>query len=159
MDESYSTASDEEREPPPGFTITRVLPGHPEAVFAHFVEPEPFSRWFVVEGFSTPASRVELDVRPGGTIRAVMVEDGGSTQIPFTARYGRVEPPHLVQFIFTDPDEVVTLGLLDLGADGTQLTYANEGAPISGRAGVLAAAHRMIDALASSLGVDPGPSR
>ena len=44
-----------------GFTLSRVLPGTPAEVFAHFTEPALFSRWFVVEGYTTPASRISLD--------------------------------------------------------------------------------------------------
>jgi len=46
----------------------------------------------LVEGFTTPASRVNLDPRPGGTVSAVMVPDEDGPEIPFTATYGIVEP-------------------------------------------------------------------
>jgi uncharacterized protein YndB with AHSA1/START domain len=44
-----------------GFSQSRVLPGTPAEVFAHFTEPALFSRWFIVEGFTTPAARISLD--------------------------------------------------------------------------------------------------
>jgi uncharacterized protein YndB with AHSA1/START domain/heme-degrading monooxygenase HmoA len=138
-------------DPAAGFTLTRVLAGDPGRVFAHFVEPEAFSRWFVVDGYTTPAERVSLDVRPGGTIHAVLVPARGGPEIPFAAAYGTVEPPRAVQLAFTDPAELVTITLLDLGEAGTQLTYRNQGAPLRERAQALAGVARMLDALEASV--------
>jgi uncharacterized protein YndB with AHSA1/START domain len=134
-----------------GFALSRVLPGTPAEVFDHFTNPALFSRWFIVEGFTTPASRVNLDPRPGGTISAVMVPDEDGPEIPFTAAYGIVEPPRRIQFKFTDPTETVTISLLDLAEEGTQLTYSNVGAAQTGRAEALIGVERMLDALESSL--------
>lgn len=138
-------------DPAAGFTVTRVLPGDPAWVFAHFIEPEAFSRWFVVDGYTTPAARVTLDVRPGGIINAVILPEQGGPEIPFAATYGTVDPPHTVQFAFTDPTELVTITLLDLGEDGTQLTYRNQGAPLRERAQALVGVARMLDALEASV--------
>jgi uncharacterized protein YndB with AHSA1/START domain len=140
----------------PGFTVSRVLSGTPAEVFAHFTDPALFSRWFIVGGFTTPASRVSLDPRPGGMISAVMVPDGAGPEIPFTATYGIVEPDRRVQFKFTDPTEIVTISLLDLAEQGTQLTYSTVGAALTGRAEALSGVERMLDALEISL---VGPSR
>jgi len=134
-----------------GFSQSRVLPGTPAEVFAHFTEPALFSRWFIVEGFTTPAARISLDPSPGGMISAVMLPDGGGPEIPFTARYGIVEPERRIQFKFTDPIEIVTISLLDLAGDGTQVTYTNVGAALSGRAEALSGVDRMLDALQSSV--------
>jgi uncharacterized protein YndB with AHSA1/START domain len=134
-----------------GFTLSRVLPGTPAEVFAHFTEPALFSRWFVVEGYTTPASRISLDPRPEGTISAVMLPDHGGPEISFTATYGIVEPQRRIQFKFTDPTEIVTISLLDLAEEGTQLTYSNVGAALTGRAAALSGVERMLDALAGSL--------
>jgi uncharacterized protein YndB with AHSA1/START domain len=134
-----------------GFTLSRVLSGTPAEVFAHFTEPALFSRWFVVEGYTTPASRISLDPRPEGTIGAVMVPDHGGPEIPFTATYGIVEPQRRIQFKFTDPTEIVTISLLDLVEEGTQLTYSNVGAALTGRAVALSGVERMLDALAGSV--------
>jgi uncharacterized protein YndB with AHSA1/START domain len=134
-----------------GFTLSRVLSGTPAEVFVHFTEPALFSRWFIVEGFTTPASRVKLDPRPGGMINAVMVPDGEGPEIPFTATYRIVEPQRRIQFKFTDPTEIVTISLLDLGVEGTQLTYSNVGAALTERAAALIGVERMLDALDSSL--------
>jgi uncharacterized protein YndB with AHSA1/START domain/heme-degrading monooxygenase HmoA len=138
-------------DPAAGFTVTRVLAGDRGRVFAHFIEPGAFSRWFVVDGYTTPANRVTLDPRPGGTINAVMVPEQGGPEIPFAAAYGALDPPHMVQFAFTDPTELVTITLVDLGQEGTQLTYRNQGAPLRERAQALAGVARMLDALQASV--------
>jgi uncharacterized protein YndB with AHSA1/START domain/heme-degrading monooxygenase HmoA len=134
-----------------GFSVSRVLSGPPREVFAHFIEPELFSHWFVVEGFSTPETRISLDARPGGMISAVLVPEDGGPEIPFTAAYGVVEPPSRIQFLFAAPDEIVTISLLDLAEEGTQLTYANVGAALTGRAAALSGVGRMLDALDRSV--------
>jgi hypothetical protein len=62
-----------------------------------------------------------------------------------------VDPPRAVQLAFTDPTELVTITLVDLGEDGTQLTYRNQGAPLRERAQALAGVARMLDALKASV--------
>jgi uncharacterized protein YndB with AHSA1/START domain len=134
-----------------GFTVSRMLSGTPTEVFSHFTEPALFSRWFIVEGFTTPASRVNLDPQSDGTISAVMVPDEGGPEIPFTATYGIVEPERQVQFKFTDPTEVVTISLLEVVGEGTQLTYGSVGPSVAEREEALRGVERMLDALQSSL--------
>jgi len=137
--------------PTTGLTLSRVLAGTPAEVFAHFTEPALFSRWFIVEGFTTPASRVDLDPRPGGTISAVMVPDEDGPAIPFTATYGIVEPERRIQFRFTDPTEIVTISLLEMAGEGTELTYSSIGAAPPERVEAVRGVERMLDALESSL--------
>ena len=55
------------------------------------------------------------------------------------------------QFKFTEPTEIVTMSLLDLGEEGTQLTYTNVGAAVTGRAEALSGVERMLRALENSL--------
>jgi hypothetical protein len=62
-----------------------------------------------------------------------------------------VEPGRRIQFKFTDPTEIVTISLLDLAEEGTQVTYTNVGAALSGRAEALSGVERMLDALQSSI--------
>jgi hypothetical protein len=53
--------------------------------------------------------------------------------------------------VFTEPDDVATISLLDFAEEGTQLTYTNAGAALTGRAAALNGAERMLDALQSSI--------
>jgi uncharacterized protein YndB with AHSA1/START domain len=140
-----------------GFTATTVVPAAPEAVFAHFVRPDLFARWFVVDGFSTPESEVRLDPRPGGPVTGLMVSDDGGTRIPFRARYGRLDPPYLVQFVFTDPDESITLDVRPTTGGHTRVGYHQP----HGSAAAVDGARSMLAALVSSItgaAPEPGPA-
>ncbi|MDN5859101.1 MAG: hypothetical protein L0H84_10795 [Pseudonocardia sp.] len=85
-----------------------------------------------------------------------MVSDDGTTRTPFQARYGRVDPPHpphLVQFVFTDPDETVTIDIRPVADGGTRIGYHQP----AGSPDAVHGAASMLDALASSFaGTDPG---
>lgn len=84
---------------------------------------------------------------PARGISAVMVPDEDGPEIPFTATYGIVEQQRRIQFKFTDPVETVTISLLDLAQEGTQLTYSNVGNALTGRRAALTGVERMLDAL------------
>lgn len=55
--------------------ITRVFDAPPEVVYRAFVDPDQISQWFGPVGFSVPRDSVEIDARPGGVQRLVMVSD------------------------------------------------------------------------------------
>jgi hypothetical protein len=80
-----------------------------------------------------------------------MVPDEDGPAIPFTATYGIVEPERRIQFRFTDPTEIVTMSLLDMAGEGTELTYSSIGAAVAERVEALPGVERMLDALESSL--------
>jgi uncharacterized protein YndB with AHSA1/START domain len=106
-----------------GFTIRRRLPATAERIYAAFVEAAKLEQWFVVPGFRTPADRMRVDARPGGRVDAVMVADLDGTEIPFGFEYGDLAPPRLVTLRFDQPRELVTVTLVDDGADGVDLAY------------------------------------
>ncbi|MGC4192149.1 MAG: SRPBCC domain-containing protein [Thermomicrobiales bacterium] len=106
-----------------GFTIHRRVPTTAERVYAAFVEPAKLEQWFVVPGYHTPADRIRVDARPGGRVDAVMVADLDGTEIPFTFTCGDLVPEHLITLHFDQPHEVVTVILVDDGADEVDLTY------------------------------------
>jgi uncharacterized protein YndB with AHSA1/START domain len=56
-------------------TITRVFDAPPELVYRAFVDPDQLSEWFGPVGFSVPPETVQIDARPGGFQRFVMVSD------------------------------------------------------------------------------------
>jgi uncharacterized protein YndB with AHSA1/START domain len=131
--------------------VTRVYRAAPATVFEHVTEPAPFSRWFVVDGYTTPTEQVSPDARPAERISAAMVSQQDGTEIPLTATYSRVEPPWTVQCEITGPPEVVTITLSDLGSAGTQLTCRKEGCPPQDRAEAPVGVGRMLDAPEASL--------
>lgn len=108
------------------FTLQQVIDAPPAEVVRGFTEPEPFAAWFVAEGFTTPADRVTLDVRPGGLISAVFVGEP-EVEVPFTLRFGELDLPHHLVLRFDDPAEEITVDLIDLPGDKTQLDYRSVG--------------------------------
>jgi uncharacterized protein YndB with AHSA1/START domain len=56
-------------------TISRVFDAPPELVYRAFVDPDQLSEWFGPVGFSVPPESVQIDARPGGFQRFVMVSD------------------------------------------------------------------------------------
>jgi uncharacterized protein YndB with AHSA1/START domain len=90
---------------PPGaggrsITITRVFDAPRELVWKMFTEPEHFGHWFgggpPVE---VPASKISMDVQPGGEWAATMVFPDGN-EMPFAGRYREVVEPERLVFTF-----------------------------------------------------------
>ncbi len=77
-------------------TVTRVYDVPRELVWKAWTEPEQLAAWWGAPGWTSPASRIEIDVRPGGVFRVPSVsEDGGemTTEAEFREV---VEPERLV---------------------------------------------------------------
>jgi uncharacterized protein YndB with AHSA1/START domain len=55
--------------------ITRVFDAPRDMVYRAFVDPDQIAKWFGPVGFSVPRDSVDMDVRPGGHQRLVMVND------------------------------------------------------------------------------------
>jgi len=53
--------------------MSRIFGADPSAVYRAFVEPGLLAAWFPRAGWSMPAQQVEIDPRPGGRLRYVMV--------------------------------------------------------------------------------------
>jgi uncharacterized protein YndB with AHSA1/START domain len=56
-------------------TFSRVFDVPPELVYRAFVDPDQLCLWFGPDGFSVPCESVQIDARPGGFQRFVMVSD------------------------------------------------------------------------------------
>ena len=56
--------------------ISRSFKGPRTLVFDCWTKPELFARWFVRPGWTLPV--LEMDVRPGGSYRYLMRQEGGS---------------------------------------------------------------------------------
>ena len=55
--------------------IERIFDAPRELVWRAFTDPDELCRWFGPVGFSVPRDSVEIDPRPGGVNRYVMVSD------------------------------------------------------------------------------------
>lgn len=69
-----------------GYTITRVLDAPVDKVWHVWTDPEHYTHWF-----NARPGTVHLDVRTGGSWRAVMIGPDGSEN-PLSGGYGEVEP-------------------------------------------------------------------
>lgn len=107
------------------FTLQQIVDAPPAEVVRAFTEPEPFTAWFVADGFRTPSDRVTIDARPGGEISAVFVND--DTETPFTLHFGALDLPHRVELRFAEPAEDITITLTALDGGRTQLGYQSVG--------------------------------
>jgi uncharacterized protein YndB with AHSA1/START domain len=117
-----------------GISIVRIFDAPREEVFRAWTEPEAFGAWFGEHGSSVPLEKLEMDVRPGGTWRAVMIVDPQGSEHPFAGRYEEVVEPERLVMAFTDPIdpdnpnvELVTVELADLGDGTTQMTFSQRG--------------------------------
>jgi uncharacterized protein YndB with AHSA1/START domain/predicted enzyme related to lactoylglutathione lyase len=74
-------------------TVTRVYDAPRELVWKAWTEPEQLARWWGPSGWSTPASGVTLDVRPGGVFRVASVSDEDGTEMTSEAVFREVVEP------------------------------------------------------------------
>jgi uncharacterized protein YndB with AHSA1/START domain len=108
------------RGPGRDFTITRVFEAPRNLVWEAWTEPEQFAKWFGPRGFTTPLSKLTMDVRPGGTCEFVMVSEDG-TEYSNGATFLEVVEPERLVWRDRDVDMVVTITLKDLG-ERTEMT-------------------------------------
>jgi uncharacterized protein YndB with AHSA1/START domain len=104
-------------------TITRIFDAPRELVWKAWTDPEQFAKWFGSAPYSTPASTVSMDVRPGGAWRATMVSAEDGSEIPFQGTYREVVEPERLVLTMDDPSdpdnprvEVLTVTFTERGA-------------------------------------------
>ena len=114
--------------------VTRVFEAPRERVWRAMTEPEGFAAWFGTPPYTTPAERVEIELRPGGRFAATMVHESDGSELPFRGRYAEVVPgERIVQTLedVADPGnrnvESLEYTLRDLGGGRTELTYRQTG--------------------------------
>jgi len=67
-------------EPAQELVIEREFDAPRELVYQAFVDPDQLAAWFGPVGYSVPRDTVDMDVRPGGHQRLVMVSDADREQ-------------------------------------------------------------------------------
>ncbi len=115
-------------------TITRVFDAPRDQVWRYFSEPDRFASWFGTPPYTTPASTVSMDVRPGGAWAATMVHETDGSELPFRGTFTEVVAPERIVQTFEDVSdpgnkdvEVLTTTLVDLGGGKTEVTYHQVG--------------------------------
>jgi uncharacterized protein YndB with AHSA1/START domain len=115
-----------------GITITRVFEAPRERVWQEWTEPERFADWFGGAESEVPLTSVSMDARPGGSWRLTMFAEPGRREIHWNGEYLEVvEPERLVFTVSDQPEddvyELVTVVLIDIGDDRTEMLFEQEG--------------------------------
>ena len=111
------------------FAVTRTLAAPRPLVFEVLTNPESFAVWFGTEAVLVPQQSLEMEVREGGTLRAVMVLPDGE-RVHWSGRFVAVQPPAHLALTLTDdpsqdPGEPLLFDLEEV-ADGTRLTIRQD---------------------------------
>ncbi len=61
-------------------SISRIFDAPPELVYRAFVDPDQLCLWFGPLGYSVPCETVQIDARPGGFQRFIIISDDDPTQ-------------------------------------------------------------------------------
>jgi uncharacterized protein YndB with AHSA1/START domain len=112
--------------------ITRDLKAPREHVFAAWTDPARAAVWWAPSGFTLIT--LEMDARPGGRWLRSMKSASGAVYVKHGV-YREVLPPEKVSFTYNtedekgvvDPETLVTITLVDLGAGRTRLTLHHTG--------------------------------
>lgn len=122
--------------------ITRIFNAPRDRVFKAWTDPQQVAQWWGPKGFTTRVD--ELDLRPGGSSRYVMVGPDG-TEYPVKGVFREVVPPERI--VSTDefdegfeqvttadlPQGIVVTALFEDLGDQTQLTLRIEHATAEDR--------------------------
>ena len=129
-----------------GITIARIFDAPPERVFAAWVEPEKFGRWFGGAASDVPVETISMDARAGGLWSALMLAGPERIEIPWSGEFVVVDPPSRLVLTLTDTavdvDEpsresvTVTFAPLgdkvtDEGNDRTEMTFRQSGGTLA----------------------------
>src|ERR1700759_4205405 len=105
--------------------IVRLFDAPRQLVWNAWTDPDQLARWWGPAGMTTPRGSIEMDVRPGGVFRLVMVS-GDGTEFPTEMRFREVVAPERLAYEWDDRrgigagSSVITLK--DLGGGKTELT-------------------------------------
>lgn len=138
------------------FTIIRMLAAPRSLVFDALTTPEHFAVWFGTAAVEVPLDSLEMDVRVGGALRAVMVLPEG-TRIHWAGEYLEVDPPeHLAMTLTDNPGEDPGLPVMfDLAEveGGTRLTIRQDRAGFTQEQvdATIAGYHAFVDDMAELL--------
>jgi uncharacterized protein YndB with AHSA1/START domain len=108
--------------------FSRVFDAPAELVYRAFTDPDQFCLWFGPNGWSVPCESVQIDARPGGFQRFVMVSDENPEQrSPVNATFAEVVENELLvgHEDYEDPETKKTERLrlrLEFHAEGTSQT-------------------------------------
>jgi uncharacterized protein YndB with AHSA1/START domain len=79
-------------------TIRRVFDAPRQAVWNAWTQPEQLAAWWGPSGWSTPAENVDIDLRPGGTLRIASVSDHDGTEMATVGIFREIVEPERLAF-------------------------------------------------------------
>jgi uncharacterized protein YndB with AHSA1/START domain len=116
--------------PPNQLRFSRVFAAPRELVFRCMTDPDHLAHFWGPTGVSAPRERMEVDARPGGVFRTVMVNDADGSEYPTHAVYDEVREPELLAWTETHSGMRVRTEFVSLGPDRTEVrihqTYVPE---------------------------------
>jgi uncharacterized protein YndB with AHSA1/START domain len=97
--------------------ITRVFDAPRERVWRAWTEPAEIARWWGKRGWTTPPDSVRMDLRPGGELSLLSINDEDGREMRLDATYGDVVEPERLTF------GEATMTLTDLGDGRTEMVF------------------------------------
>ena len=106
--------------------IVRVFDAPREVVWRAWTDPDQLALWWGPAGMHSPRELIEMDVRPGGVFRVVMVQSATGAEFPSDMRFTKVDEPGLLEFEWDGQRGIgggrSTITLRDLGDGRTEMT-------------------------------------
>ena len=108
-------------------TVTRVFDAPRDAVWKAWTEPAQLAHWWGAPGWTTPESRISVDLRVGGTMRVTSVSDAHSGEMTTVGTFTEIVEPERLSFQEASEDSWhegadSTVTFTDLGAGRTEMT-------------------------------------
>jgi uncharacterized protein YndB with AHSA1/START domain len=114
----------------PRIEIVRVFDAPRELVWKAWTTPERFAAWFGAPGATCPPEHCEMDVRPGGAWKALMLT-GDHGDIAWHGHFQEVDEPERLVLTLSDRPgdefEPCLVLLEDLGDGRTEMTFRQFG--------------------------------
>jgi uncharacterized protein YndB with AHSA1/START domain len=115
-----------------GIRLSRVFEASRERVWREWTKPEAFADWYGGPQCEVPLDSVSMDVRPGGKWRLTMFAPPDRRRIDWKGEYLEVDAPERLVFTVSDQPgddafELVTVVLIDLGDDRTEMRFEQRG--------------------------------
>ena len=105
--------------------MSRTFDAPRDVVWRAWTQPEQLAQWWGPRGMTVPLESIEMDLRPGGAFRLVMVADGSGAEFPSEMRFREVLEPERIVFAWEAQRGIgsgsVTVTFTDLG-DQTEVT-------------------------------------
>jgi len=139
--------------------FTRVFDAPRELVFRCMTEPEHLTHFWGPIGTSSPLEQIEVDARPGGAFRTVMVNDSDGASYPTSATYLDVAPPERLSWVEEHSGMTVHITFTPLGEARTQVDIEQTNVPAQmldarAQAGFLTSLDRFAAHLAALTGAE-----